>query len=205
MPTKFRSARSVAEPIRNRPLPDPISRMTGFVFPNSFGKSRSTNPVSRGLISLFQVVVQPHIGLVPRAIDLATLDTGLHFAARLVHVRAVIKAAELRRLLELRKVIAQGLAIEIPEAELADARRIDEIGAVAEVVERGRRRLVPAAAALVHFSGGELQTGVEAVENGRFADAAVTDQRGRLALQFMLQRIEALAGSRRAADDRDAE
>src|ERR1043166_1022147 len=48
---KLTSGCSVADMIRNRPFPDPISSTTGLSFPNSFARSSRTNPVSRGLIA----------------------------------------------------------------------------------------------------------------------------------------------------------
>src|SRR5438876_12447583 len=107
MPMKLRSGRSIAELIRKRPLPDPISRMTGLLFPNRAGKSRRTNPFSRGLISFFEIVVQPHVGVIPRRIDLAASDTVLDLAIGLVDVRAVIEPARLRGVGELGEKVAQ--------------------------------------------------------------------------------------------------
>jgi hypothetical protein len=97
-----------------------------------------------------------------------------------VYVGAVGEAAELGRLVELGEVIAQRVAVEVPQAELADAGGVDEISSVAEVVECRRRGRVAAGAALVQGVRGELQARVERVEDRRLADAAVADERRQL-------------------------
>src|SRR5438552_9277503 len=51
MPMKLASGCSTAEEMRKRPLPDPISRMTGLALPKSCPKSRRARPVWRGLMT----------------------------------------------------------------------------------------------------------------------------------------------------------
>src|SRR6185436_15304277 len=60
-----------------------------------------------GVSVLHEVLPEPRVRLVARATQLAALDAILHLAVRLVHVRAVRETAELRRLDELREVVAQ--------------------------------------------------------------------------------------------------
>src|SRR4051812_6242450 len=48
MPTKLTSGCSVAEEIRKRPLPEPISSTTRWSLPNSSAKSSLLSPLSRG-------------------------------------------------------------------------------------------------------------------------------------------------------------
>src|SRR5688572_11579013 len=127
-----------------------------------------------------QIPEQPHVRLVARGIQLTALDALLYLAVGLVHVGAVGEATEFRGLVELGEVIAQGLAIQIPEAELADAGGVDQVRAVAEVVERRRARRVPSGAALVERVRSELQACVERVQDRRLADAAMTDEGGHL-------------------------
>src|SRR6185436_1595129 len=83
-----------------------------------------------------EVVPEPRVRFVPRRRQLAPLHALLHFTIGLVHVRAVRETAQLGRLVEFRKVIAQRRAIQIPQPELANPRRIDQIRPAAEVVER---------------------------------------------------------------------
>src|SRR5450631_1014375 len=129
---------------------------------------------------LLQIVVQADVRVVPRAIDLAGLDESFHLAARLADVYAVVEFAPHGRFLELREIVAKRLAVEVPEAELADAGRVDEIGAVAEVKQRRRRRRMASGSAPMQRVRGDLQPRVERVEDRRLSDAAVPDERRRL-------------------------
>src|SRR5437016_4368928 len=49
---KLTSGCSIADEMRKRPFPEPISSTTGRSFPNSFSRSSRTNPVSRGSIAM---------------------------------------------------------------------------------------------------------------------------------------------------------
>src|SRR3954454_5113224 len=49
---KFESGCSVAEEMRKRPLPEPISRTTGWSLPKTSRRSSRTKPVSRGLMAM---------------------------------------------------------------------------------------------------------------------------------------------------------
>src|SRR5688500_12653415 len=57
----------------------------------------------------------------------------------------------------------------------------------------------------VQRSGGQLQTGVECVEDRRFPDAAVADERRRPALYLAAKLVDAFAGLGRAWNDGDAQ
>jgi|SRR5712692_5346970 len=57
MPMKLTSGCSVAEAMRKRPLPEPISRITGLRFPKRSWKSREAKPPSLGLMTIFLTVL----------------------------------------------------------------------------------------------------------------------------------------------------
>src|SRR5712692_2802835 len=102
-------------------------------------------------------------------------------------MRAIGEAAGFRWLLELREVVAQRVAVQVPESELADAGRVDDVRSRAEVMERRRARGMPARTAAMQRVGGELQPLVECVEDRRLAYAAVADERGHPPLHLVPQ------------------
>ncbi len=82
-------------------------------------------------------------------------------------MRAVVEAALLGRLVELREVVAQRFAVETPQPEFADARRIDDVRTAAEVVKGGRSGRVASRAALrLQPACRDLQALVERVQDG---------------------------------------
>ena len=98
----------------------------------------------------------PHVRVVARAAQLARFGALFDRAAGLVEMRAVVEAAVLARLGEFGEVVAQRLRRQVPETELADAGRVDEIRAAAEVVEGGGGGGVAAGAAFVQLAGGDV-------------------------------------------------
>src|SRR4051812_40187474 len=84
---------------------------------------------------LAELFEQAHVRLVPRPVEVTRFDAPLHFAVRLMHVRAVRESARFRSFGQLRKVVAQRVAVEIPKPELANPRRIDQVRSAAEVVQ----------------------------------------------------------------------
>src|SRR2546423_51374 len=94
-----------------------------------------------------EVAGQTDIGRVARSIQVAVLHARLHRATRLVQVSAVVEAAPFARVGELGKVVAQCLRSQVPEAELANSRRIDQQSAAAQVVQRGGSGCMTAGAA----------------------------------------------------------
>src|SRR5439155_5809994 len=135
--------------------------------------------------------------LISRPADLATLHAALHFAIRLVQMRAVVEAAPLRRLGELGEVIAQRLRLQIPQAELADSRRVDQIRSLAKIVERRCGGRGTSGSAFVYVGNGEPEAAIERVENRRLADSAVAHESARLPLHGHAKCAETFSTLRR--------
>src|SRR5689334_17292422 len=77
MPMKLTSVCSTADAMRKRPLPEPISRITGCAFPNSAAKSSGTSPVSRGLMAISVIAPQltmPSVRIL--GVDPGSVNTG---------------------------------------------------------------------------------------------------------------------------------
>src|SRR3954452_15537709 len=108
-------------------------------------------------------------------------------------MRAIVETAVLAGLGKFREVVAQGLQSQVPQTELANAGRVDEIRAAAEVVKGRGGGGVAAGSSVVQLAGGDVETFVERVEGGRLADAAVADQRARFSFHDRAQAGDAFA------------
>src|ERR1700730_3016218 len=110
----------MAEAIRKRPLPDPISTTTRLRFPKISAKSRRTNTLSRGLMitvifrSFSVGFRKPHVGLVASGMDFAALDAPLCLAVGFVQMGAVVEPAPLGGFLKFRKRGPQRLGSDVP-------------------------------------------------------------------------------------------
>src|SRR5438552_4747099 len=165
---------------------------------NTSGRTRSA--------AAFRLGSQSQVRVITSGADFAPLDSFLDLAVRLVKVGAVVEAAPFRRLLEFGKGLAQRLGRDVPQAELANAGRIDHIRLAAEIEQSGSAGGVAAGAPLlVHIGGGELQASIERIENRRLADAAVADERARFALDQRSQCVDALCRARRTDYDRNSQ
>src|SRR3954451_12419857 len=100
---------------------------------------------------------------------------------------AVVETAVLARLGKFREVVAQRLQRQVPQAELANAGRVDQIRAAAEVVKGGGGSGVAAGASFVQLARGDIETFVERVEDRRLPHAAVADQRARFSFHDRAQ------------------
>src|SRR3954449_1675881 len=120
-------------------------------------------------------------------------------------MRAIVETAVLAGLRKFRKVVAQRLQREVPQTELANAGRVDEIRAAAEVVKRGGGGGVAAGASFMQLAGGDIETFVERVEDRRLADAAVADQRARFSFHYTAQFGDPFARFDGTGDHRHAE
>src|SRR5438270_930907 len=96
---------------------------------------RSLRMVAASTTGLRQIFRKPHIRAVAGATQLARFGALLHGASRLVQMRAIVETAVLARFGKFREVVAQRFQRQVPQTELANARRVDQIGAAAEVVK----------------------------------------------------------------------
>ena len=109
--------------------------------------------------------------------DRAVGDGAADGAPGLVHVRAVAEAAPVDVRRELREPGGERRRVAAVHAEPADARRVDHADAAGQVVERGRRGGVAAAAvAVADGAGAGRAVRAQRVEQRRLADAALTDE-----------------------------
>src|SRR4051795_3668698 len=120
-------------------------------------------------------------------------------------MRAIVETAVLAGLGKFREVIAQRLQSQVPQTELANAGRVDEVRAAAEVVKRGGGGGVAAGASFVQLARGDVETFVERVEDRRLADAAVADQRARFSFHHGAQAGDAFARFDGTGDHRHAQ
>src|SRR3954451_21240904 len=120
-------------------------------------------------------------------------------------MRAIVEAAVLDGLGKFREVVAQRLQRQVPQTELANAGRVDEVRAAAEVMKGGGGGGVPAGASFVQLAGGDVETFVERVEDRRLADAAVADQRARFSFHDRAQAGDAFARFDGTGDHRHAQ
>src|SRR4051794_30042646 len=84
MPMKLTSGCSVAETMRKRPLPEPISSTTRRSLPNSAARSRRTSPASRGLMTSCSSLTASNDRR-----SSAPQRRSLHHAADVVHQRRI--------------------------------------------------------------------------------------------------------------------
>src|SRR5437764_5611821 len=119
-------------------------------------------------------------------------------------MRAIVEAAVLARLRKFREVVAERLERQVPETELANAGRVDEVCAAAEVVKGGGGGRVAARAAFVQLAGGDVETLIERIQDRRLTDAAVSDQRTRFSFHERAKAGDPFAAFHRTGDHRHA-
>src|SRR5437588_4582467 len=153
---------------------------------------RSLRMVAASTTGLRQIFRKPHIRAVAGATQLARFGALLHGASRLVQMRAIVETAVLARFGKFREVVAQRFQRQVPQTELADAGRVDQIGAAAEVVKGGGGGGVAAGGAFVQLAGGDVEALIERIQDRRLADAAMADQRAGFAFDESAQFGDAL-------------
>ena len=130
--------------------------------------------------------MDPQVTGVPRLVDQFGFDRPLHSTALLVGVRAVREPAQCDEWSELDKEPLDLLGDHVPECQLPDSGRIDDIATVVEFNQLGAAGDMPSlAGGLADFSGDQPQARLDHVEQRRLANTTLTGK-DRLAIRQKL-------------------
>ena len=129
------------------------------------------------LVGLFELAgSEREIAFVASGVEPSVGDGVFNGARGLDVMRAVGEFTQIFVRPEIAVISEHLFRLDVPEHELADAGRVDDVAAERELEEpRGRRRVPAFLIFAAHFPDAELERGVDRVERGRFPDARLTD------------------------------